>query len=155
MSLDKECMVRTTVTGIRKISDIICSYYYVFGYYILNILFILYIMSVYTHTYNLWTPHTTWMQSQEDSCTERSKQEGRLVHKEPKNWYNVLIFPGTDPKMNSRVLDELQIFPVLPLKARLVQHFNNPTQNHRKQLWFVPGWTGEGGKVHKDIYKLF
>lgn len=30
-------------------------------------------------------PHTkTWMQSQEDSCTEKRKQESRLAHKEPK-----------------------------------------------------------------------
>lgn len=118
------------------------------------IIYSLYNVCVYTHLQPLNPTHNMDAEPK-DSCTERSKQEGRLVHKEPKNWYNVLIFPGTDPKMNSRVLDELQIFPVLPLKARLVQHFNNPTQNHRKQLWFVPGWTGEGGKVHKDIYKLF
>lgn len=109
------------------------------------------------HTLATSEPHTiTWMQSQEDSCTERRKQESILAHKEPKNRYNVLIFPGTNPKMSSRVLDELQIFPILPLKARLVQHFNNPTQNHRKQLWFFArlNW-GEGERSPQTFINYF
>lgn len=49
MSLDKKRMVRTTVRGIKSRDDMICSYYYVFGYYILNIhYYSIYNVCVYT-----------------------------------------------------------------------------------------------------------